>query len=49
MKPKDVRQRHVKDILQRLNCSVKAKRPKAARFKVGDSVRISKYNRVFKK
>jgi len=47
MKPKEVRKKHVKEILKRLN-NVKGikKKPK---FQVGDSVRISKAKRVFKK
>lgn len=47
MKPNDVKQKHVKSILKRIN---KVKRPeKKPRFQVGDSVRISKAKRVFKK
>lgn len=47
MKPKDVKQKHVKSILARLNKQkVKISKPK---FKVGDNVRISKYKRVFTK
>jgi hypothetical protein len=47
MKPKDVRNKHVKEILKRIN-NVKNIRKKT-KFQVGDSVRISKAKRVFKK
>lgn len=47
MRPKDVRQKHVKSILARMNRKkIPVSKPK---FKVGDSVRISKYKRVFTK
>lgn len=51
LKPKDVRQKHVKGILERLN---RRKMPthksaSVSKFKVNDKVRISKYKRVFKK
>lgn len=46
MKPKDVRQKHVKSILTRLDSKLKKPTPK---FKVGDKVRISKYKRTFSK
>lgn len=47
MKPKDVKQKHIKSILKRI---YKAKKPKARpKFKLGDTVRISKAKRVFKK
>ena len=47
MKPKDVREKHVKAILARLNIpKTKSTKPK---FTVDDRVRISKYKRVFKK
>ena len=46
MKPKDVKRKNVKEILDRVGR--KEVRTKA-KFKVGDSVRISKYKRVFTK
>lgn len=47
MKPQDVSKKHVKQILSRIN---KIKRPKKKlKFQIGDSVRISKAKRVFKK
>lgn len=47
MKPKDVKQKHVKDILARINRTPnQITKPK---FIVGDSVRISKNKRVFTK
>lgn len=47
MKPKDVKQKHVKLLLKRIN---KAQRPKnKPKFQLGDNVRISKTKRVFKK
>ena len=46
MKPKDVRQKHVKGILDRLSSKLKRSTP---RFKAGDKVRISKYDKVFAK
>lgn len=51
LKPKDVRQKHVKVILERLKQTEK-QAPKSAtlsKFKVNDKVRISKYKKVFKK
>jgi len=48
MKPKDVRQKHVKAILNKIN---KTKTPVSSKqkFSVGDKVRISKAKMVFKK
>lgn len=48
MKPKDVKRKHVKLILSKINKSqkIQSKRPK---FKLGDSVRISKFKKVFSK
>lgn len=47
MRPGDVRKKHVKEILKRINKVKKLKRK--PKFHVGDSVRISKARRVFKK
>jgi ribulose bisphosphate carboxylase small subunit len=47
MKPKDVRQKHVKEILARMYG--KSKQSCKAKFKVNDKVRISKYKRTFQK
>ena len=47
MKPKDVRQKHVKAILNRINKSQTVK--KKQKFNLGDTVRISKAKRTFKK
>lgn len=50
MKPKDVRQKHVKDILTLLNNKGRTKDvSKQAKFKVSDTVRISRYKRIFTK
>lgn len=46
MKPKDVKRKHEKLILDRLQSKGKYYKPK---FNVGDKVRISKYKQVFKK
>ena len=46
MKPKDVKQKHVKTILARLAGNTKPTTPK---YTVDDQVRISKYKRLFKK
>lgn len=47
MKPKDVKQKNVKEILQRIN---KKKGVKSrAKFKLGDVIRISKFKKVFAK
>lgn len=50
MKPRDVKQKHVKVILKRLN---KEKKPKTnklkPKFQVGNFVRISKFKKVFSK
>lgn len=46
MKPKDVRRKHVKEILKRINRKINLAKPK---FKVNDKVRISKYKRTFQK
>lgn len=48
MKPKDVRQKHVKEILARINKQRKGKQLNT-KLKLGDSVRISKYKKVFSK
>lgn len=47
MKPKDVRQKHVKIILKKVNKSTI--KPKTPKFHIDDRVRISKYKHVFKK
>ena len=49
MRPIDVRQKHVKTILARLEKKKKRGQEKKPKYKVGDSVRISKYKRVFTK
>ena len=46
MKPKDVKRKNVKEILDRIS---RKEVKTTAKFKVGDSVRISKYKRVFTK
>lgn len=48
MKPKDVKLKHVKDILARINKQAKPIKYKA-KYSVGDSVRISKNKRIFTK
>lgn len=48
MKPKDVRKKHVKIILNRLNPPFRGPVPKP-KFNLDDSVRISKHKRVFTK
>jgi L-rhamnose mutarotase len=48
MKPKDVRKKHVNDILQRIYKKDKSKKYKP-KFRVGDNVRISKIKRTFTK
>lgn len=47
MKPKDVKQKHVKSILKRVNKINKSKRK--PKYQLGDVVRISKNKRMFKK
>lgn len=50
MKPNDVKQKHVKTISSLLNkTKVPTKKPIKSKFEVNDSVRISKYKRVFTK
>lgn len=54
MKPKDVKLKHVKDILKKINTVKKPKvktlrRKPKVKFNLGDSIRISKAKRVFKK
>lgn len=49
MKPKDVRKKHVKEILKRIHNTNKKNIRNRPKFQVGDSVRISKAKRVFKK
>lgn len=48
MKPKDVKQKHVKYILNRLQKGVKQQNYKP-KFKLNDRVRISKFKRIFTK
>jgi len=48
MKPKDVRQKHVRGILSRIN-KTKIKKQNTQKYQVGDKVRISKAKVVFKK
>lgn len=49
MKPKDVKKKHEKYLLQHAYSNLKTVDPKRPKFKVNDNVRISKYREVFSK